>query len=190
MSDDASYIELAADIVSAYVSNNSVAASDIPSLISQVHSALSRISGQPTEVLSEPLKPAIKSAVLDAVAARLESSYVDAGAVPAIVKALRERQGKHAYDAVTNPAQFAEMITQDLRSVNGDLHLGLRYSKDSAPPPGRGVAASVDAEASWTEALLLVLAVLAIFADWFVLRRTARATTRTARREPRGLPAS
>ena len=34
------YIELAADIVSAYVSNNSVPSGDLPSLISDVHSAL------------------------------------------------------------------------------------------------------------------------------------------------------
>ncbi|MBX7185148.1 MAG: S41 family peptidase [Vicinamibacteria bacterium] len=92
----------------------------------------------------EPLSAAVKASVLDSVVARLESTYVDTGAVPAIVKALRERQGRQAYDAVTNPAQFAEMVTRDLRSVNGDLHLGLRYSKDPAPPPGRGVAAFGD----------------------------------------------
>ena len=39
-----SFIELTADIVSAYVSNNSVSAGEIPSLINQVHSALMRIS--------------------------------------------------------------------------------------------------------------------------------------------------
>ena len=39
------YIELTADIVSAYVSNNSVSAGDIPGLINQVHSALMRVSG-------------------------------------------------------------------------------------------------------------------------------------------------
>ena len=39
-----SYIELAADIVSAYVSNNSVPASDLPSLISDVHTALARVA--------------------------------------------------------------------------------------------------------------------------------------------------
>ena len=33
------YIELAADIVSAYVSNNSVPASDLPALINDVHNA-------------------------------------------------------------------------------------------------------------------------------------------------------
>lgn len=53
------YIELTADIVSAYVSNNSVSAGDIPGLINQVHSALMRVSGSPAESPSEPLKPAI-----------------------------------------------------------------------------------------------------------------------------------
>src|ERR1700729_1007069 len=53
------YIELTADIVSAYVSNNAVAAGDISSLISQVHSALLRVSNGQSEVVSESLKPAI-----------------------------------------------------------------------------------------------------------------------------------
>jgi predicted transcriptional regulator len=54
-----SYIELTAEIVSAYVSNNTVAAGDIPSLINQVHSALTRVSGFVGEPTSEPLKPAV-----------------------------------------------------------------------------------------------------------------------------------
>jgi predicted transcriptional regulator len=53
------YIELTAEIVSAYVSNNTVPASEIPSLISQVYSALSRVSGKTGDVTTEPLKPAI-----------------------------------------------------------------------------------------------------------------------------------
>jgi predicted transcriptional regulator len=53
------YIELTADIVSAYVSNNSVAAGDISTLISQVHSALLRVSNGQGEVAPETLKPAV-----------------------------------------------------------------------------------------------------------------------------------
>ena len=53
------FIELTAEIVSAYVSNNSVAAADIPSLISQVHAALSRVSGMQGDAPAEPLKPAV-----------------------------------------------------------------------------------------------------------------------------------
>ncbi|MEZ5785282.1 MAG: MucR family transcriptional regulator [Xanthobacteraceae bacterium] len=61
MSEPASqnYIELTADIVSAYVSNNSVSAGDIPGLINQVHSALMRVSAGQVEAPAEPLKPAI-----------------------------------------------------------------------------------------------------------------------------------
>jgi predicted transcriptional regulator len=53
------YIELTADIVSAYVSNNPVSAGDISALISQVHSALLRVSNGQGEVVSETLKPAV-----------------------------------------------------------------------------------------------------------------------------------
>jgi len=54
-----SHIELTAEIVSAYVSNNTVAASDIPALINQVHAALARVSGDGGEAAAEPLKPAV-----------------------------------------------------------------------------------------------------------------------------------
>ncbi len=53
------YIELTADIVSAYVSNNSVAAGDISSLISQVHTALMRVSNGQTEPVGDLARPAI-----------------------------------------------------------------------------------------------------------------------------------
>jgi predicted transcriptional regulator len=53
------YIELTAEIVSAYVSNNSVPASDLQSLISQVHSALTRVSSGHADAANEPLKPAV-----------------------------------------------------------------------------------------------------------------------------------
>jgi predicted transcriptional regulator len=55
----ASYIQLTAEIVSAYVSNNSVPAADLSSLIDQIHSALTRVSSGQSEVGSEPLKPAV-----------------------------------------------------------------------------------------------------------------------------------
>ena len=53
------FIELAADIVSAYVSNNSVPAADLPSLIGDVHSALIRVVGPGVPAPVESTKPAI-----------------------------------------------------------------------------------------------------------------------------------
>ena len=54
-----SYIELTAGIVSAYVSNNAVAAADISALISQVHTALLRVSNGQGEAAQDAAKPAI-----------------------------------------------------------------------------------------------------------------------------------
>jgi predicted transcriptional regulator len=53
------YIELAADIVSAYVSNNAVSAGDLPGLIGEVHSALIRVSTGAVELPSEAPRPAV-----------------------------------------------------------------------------------------------------------------------------------
>jgi MucR family transcriptional regulator, transcriptional regulator of exopolysaccharide biosynthesis len=59
-SDKANYIQLTADIVSAYVGNNTVSSAEIPALISQVYSALMRIStGAAVAGPAESLKPAV-----------------------------------------------------------------------------------------------------------------------------------
>ncbi|MDI4654849.1 MucR family transcriptional regulator [Xanthobacter autotrophicus] len=57
--DTTAYIELATDIVSAYVSNNTVALADLPSLISEVYGVLQRLSSGEEEPVSEPAKPAV-----------------------------------------------------------------------------------------------------------------------------------
>jgi predicted transcriptional regulator len=53
------YIELTADIVSAYLSNNSVPSAEIGNLISQIYSALKRVSGGQAAAPAEPPKPAV-----------------------------------------------------------------------------------------------------------------------------------
>jgi predicted transcriptional regulator len=52
------FIELTAEIVSAYVSNNSVAAADLAGLINQVHAALSRVS---TGQIEQPSASALRT---------------------------------------------------------------------------------------------------------------------------------
>jgi predicted transcriptional regulator len=61
MSDAAgkTFIDLTANIVSAYVSNNATPASELPALISQIHGALVRVSAGQAEVVIEPTKPAV-----------------------------------------------------------------------------------------------------------------------------------
>ncbi|TYC65304.1 MucR family transcriptional regulator [Stappia sp. BW2] len=56
---DANLIDLTADIVSAYVSNNTVASTDLPGLINEVYGALQKTASTSTEPEPEPLKPAV-----------------------------------------------------------------------------------------------------------------------------------
>lgn len=59
INDADSYIELAADIVSAYVSNNAVSANELVTLLAEVHGALQRVNKGEVETVVEPLKPAV-----------------------------------------------------------------------------------------------------------------------------------
>ncbi len=58
-SGDGVYIELTANIVSAYVSNNSVPSAEIANLIGQVYAALKRVSGGQVTAGAEQPKPAV-----------------------------------------------------------------------------------------------------------------------------------
>jgi predicted transcriptional regulator len=62
------FVELAADVVSAYVSNNSVASADLPMLLNTVYTALTKTAqGQSLETKSElvPAVPVKKSVTPD-----------------------------------------------------------------------------------------------------------------------------
>ena len=52
-------VELTARIVSAYVSNNTIIASDLPQLINDTHAALSRATGNAVQPEREELKPKV-----------------------------------------------------------------------------------------------------------------------------------
>jgi predicted transcriptional regulator len=56
---DGHFIQLTVEIVSAYVSNNTVPAAEMPSLINHVHAALTRVLAGQVDVPAEPLRPAV-----------------------------------------------------------------------------------------------------------------------------------
>ena len=58
-SEKSELVELTTDVVSAYVSNNTIVPSDLPNLINEVYEALSRASAKSAKPLREDLKPAI-----------------------------------------------------------------------------------------------------------------------------------
>lgn len=53
------YVSLTVDIVSAFVSNNSLAAGELPGLITSVHEVLAQLSSRTSQTESPPLTPAV-----------------------------------------------------------------------------------------------------------------------------------
>ena len=96
-----------------------------------------------------PLTAAARRAIVDTLAARLRRHYVDADTAVLIADKVRARLAAGAYDSITIPGRFAEAVTADMRSVNGDRHLNVTYNPDNpgqrpgpegirmfGPPPG------------------------------------------------------
>ena len=59
MDDQSNLLDLTAGIVAAYVGGNTVAATEVPALIRQVHRALAAVDGPPDAELVAPKKPAV-----------------------------------------------------------------------------------------------------------------------------------
>ncbi|HEY1929377.1 MAG TPA: MucR family transcriptional regulator [Caulobacteraceae bacterium] len=59
MDDKAEIIEMTAEIVAAYVENNTVAAGELPGLIQSVHRALTGVTSGPETVEAPPKEPAV-----------------------------------------------------------------------------------------------------------------------------------
>lgn len=59
MSESNNHVELAAEIVSAYVANNSVPASELPALLNEVHAAIVRVASGVAAPAPEAAKPAV-----------------------------------------------------------------------------------------------------------------------------------
>ena len=59
MEETSALLEMTADIVSAYVGNNSVSAQELPALINSVHGALTQASTGGAEAQAEPQEPAV-----------------------------------------------------------------------------------------------------------------------------------
>ncbi|MDQ2670194.1 MAG: S41 family peptidase, partial [Gemmatimonadota bacterium] len=69
-----------------------------------------------------------RRAVVDSLGTLLVRVYVDADTGRMIAERLRERLRAGAYESLSDPADFALALTQDLRSVNQDGHLVVQFA--------------------------------------------------------------
>jgi hypothetical protein len=84
--------------------------------------------------------PPERARMVDQVAHEMEAHYVfpDVGAKMAAT--IRERAARGGYDALSRSADFADVLTQDLRAISHDRHALV----ERTPPPG--AASAEDAE--------------------------------------------
>ena len=76
---------------------------------------------------------ATRTRVIEGAIAKLTDSYVFPETAKQMGDAIRARQKRGEYDAVTNGATFASLLTEHLREVSHDKHLGVRFSPMRMP---------------------------------------------------------
>jgi hypothetical protein len=76
-----------------------------------------------------------RQAILDGVVAALHATYVLPEVAVAMEEHVRARLAAGAYDGFASLPDFTAALTDDLRSVSKDLHLGVGWAPE---PPGEG----------------------------------------------------
>ena len=146
---DTNFIELAADLVSAYVSNNRVAPSELPSLLTAIHAALNGLS-QPAQV-QEPVHEKLTSAqVRKSITPDALISFLDGRSY----KTLKRHLTKHGLDARSYRERFGLPADYPTTSANYSAarsnlakNLGLGRQRPDAAPKAAAVADVVKAPA-------------------------------------------
>jgi predicted transcriptional regulator len=145
-SENASQIETVADIVAAYVSNNSVRLSDLPELIGSVHAALVGL-GKPAEPAAEQVEKPTPAQIRKSVTPDALISFVDGKPY----KTLKRHLTKHGLDFGAYRARYglpadypstAPNYSAQRSELARSLGLGQQNRKaapaQSEKPKGRG----------------------------------------------------
>src|SRR5579884_10549 len=82
-----------------------------------------------------PIDAAARHAIVEKAAEKVDAFYVYPDVGAKIAAHLRQRDKQGAYNQITSSAEFARALTDDLRSVNHDLHLRVFYGGEHARPP-------------------------------------------------------
>ena len=85
------------------------------------------INAQPTPSPDRPINAAERKEVIDGVLDKIVANYVFPDVGKKMAEAIRARQEKKEYDSITSSREFARVLTDHLREVCKDKHLGVRY---------------------------------------------------------------
>jgi retinol-binding protein 3 len=80
------------------------------------------------------LDAATRAEVVDGVLKALNEGYIFPDVAKKMEEAIRARQQRKEYDAISSPRLLAQTLTDHLREVSKDKHLGVNYSPQVLPP--------------------------------------------------------
>jgi len=83
--------------------------------------------------LSRKIDAATRARVIDGAVAKLNEFYVFPETAGKMAEAVQSRLKSGAYDTLTDAFEFATRLTEDLRAVSNDKHLGLNFSARAIP---------------------------------------------------------
>jgi hypothetical protein len=95
--------------------------------------------GAPSGHAQNPAAPAAtlsattRAAVIDGALDHLKRAYIFAETAEKMAEAVRARAAKKEYDAVTDPREFATLLTTHLQEVSKDKHLRVIYNAEGFP---------------------------------------------------------
>ena len=76
---------------------------------------------------------AVRTQVIESLFKDLNESYVFPEVAKKMEVDIRSRMKNREYDSITSGQEFARKLTEDLRSVSRDKHLGVRFSERPLP---------------------------------------------------------
>jgi hypothetical protein len=86
------------------------------------------------------LDAAERHRLIGAVATNLRQHYVNPEVARKMAEALLAHEKNGDDDAVTDPGEFAVLLTRQVREVSHDMHLDVMYSREPLPDPSVGPA--------------------------------------------------
>jgi hypothetical protein len=79
------------------------------------------------------LDAATRQQVIEGAIEHMNRAYIFGDVAAKMAAAIREQAGKNAYDSITSPREFAEILTRHLQDVSHDKHLRIIYDPNGLP---------------------------------------------------------
>ncbi len=91
-----------------------------------------------------------KTLLIDSIAKLVKKYYVSLEEGEKMASFLLSKKNSHEYNTITKPNDFANQLTKDLRSINGDLHMHVRHKTVSKNSKSTKPSTSVDLKGKWS----------------------------------------